>query len=101
MKRKLGCILKTISFCGYVMADENVYCIFHYIVMEVWFEKYLYFLFNMFAAMYVKCIQLSNSSNLSEDLTTNNRVDQNLNISSNLKLLMPDILPGIVWMVGF
>ena len=28
-------------------------------------------------------------------------VDQNLNISSNLKLLMPDILPGIVWMVGF
>ena len=48
MKRKLGCILKTISFCGYVMADENVYCIFHYIVMEVWFEKYLYFLFNMF-----------------------------------------------------
>ena len=87
--------MKTISFCGYVMANENVYCILHSIVMEVLFEKYLYFILNMLVAMFVKCIQLSNSSNLSGDL------NQNLNISSNLKLLMPDILPGIVWMVGF
>ena len=70
MKHKLGCILKTISFCGYVMANENVYCILHSIVMEVLFEKYLYFILNMLVAMFVKCIQLSNSSNLSGDLTT-------------------------------
>ena len=62
--------MKTISFCGYVMANENVYCILHSIVMEVLFEKYLNFILNMLVAMFVKCIQLSNSSNLSGDLTT-------------------------------
>ena len=48
--------MKTISFCGYVMANENVYCILHSIVMEVLFEKYLNFILNMLVAMFVKCI---------------------------------------------
>ena len=80
------------------MANENVYCILHSIVMEVLFEKYLNFILNMLVAMFVKCIQLYPTCRLGR---SDYNVDQNLNISSNLKLLMPDILPRIVWMVGF